>query len=377
MAEKPSVLIIGGLGFIGRFLALYIHENNVASDVRIVDKALPMLAWLAPEFKEACSPEKCMQADASKELSLPRVFDREDGKQWDFVFNCGGETRFSQDDDVYRVRSLALSIAVAKEAAKRGVKAFVELSTGAVYKSSPTPRKEEDKLKPWTRIAAFKLQAEEQIAKIDGLKLIIARIAFVYGDYATQFAASMLTQARVYKHLGEDLKWLWTKDLKVNTAHVKDVSRALWAMADWYAVQGRPRWNEEKMGPIPIFNIVDKGNTNQGKIVEILANIFQIKTGFQGTIASNFARMNIGSVVDDINQKVLGPWAKLLEDAGITRPVPITPFFEKELLNDEDLCMDGSRLEEVVGFTYEYPQITQELLQSTINSYIRMGWWPE
>lgn len=67
MAEKPAVLIIGGLGYIGRNLALYIHKNNLASEVRIVDKVLPQLAWLAPEFEEACSKEKFMQADASKE----------------------------------------------------------------------------------------------------------------------------------------------------------------------------------------------------------------------------------------------------------------------------------------------------------------------
>ena len=67
MAEKPSVLIIGGLGYIGRFLALHIHKNNLASDLRIVDKVLPQLARLAPEFKEACSGSKFMQADATRQ----------------------------------------------------------------------------------------------------------------------------------------------------------------------------------------------------------------------------------------------------------------------------------------------------------------------
>lgn len=70
MAEKPAVLIIGGLGYVGRFLALHIHKNNLASEVRIVDKVLPQLAWLAPEFAEACSQDKFMQADASKERTF-------------------------------------------------------------------------------------------------------------------------------------------------------------------------------------------------------------------------------------------------------------------------------------------------------------------
>lgn len=100
--------------------------------------------------------------------ALPRIFDRADGKEWDYVFNCGGETRYSQDDEVYRLRSLNLSLNIGKEAAKRKVKVFVELSTGMVYKSDSSPSKEGDKLKPWSRIAVFKLQAEEELAKIEG-----------------------------------------------------------------------------------------------------------------------------------------------------------------------------------------------------------------
>lgn len=84
------------------------------------------------------------------------------------MFNCGGETRLSQDDEVYKLRSLALSVALGKEAAKRGVKAFVELSTGMVYKSDSQSSKEGDKLKPWSKIAVYKLQAEEELAKIEG-----------------------------------------------------------------------------------------------------------------------------------------------------------------------------------------------------------------
>lgn len=68
--EKPAVLIIGGLGYIGRFLALHIHEQKLASEVRIVDKVLPQLAWLAPEFAEACSQDKFVQADGTRERML-------------------------------------------------------------------------------------------------------------------------------------------------------------------------------------------------------------------------------------------------------------------------------------------------------------------
>jgi nucleoside-diphosphate-sugar epimerase len=172
------------------------------------------------------------------------------------------------------------------------------------------------------------------------------------------------------------MKWLWTKDLRVNTVHITDAARALWAVADWYAVQKQANWDAKAMGKIPIFNIVDKGQTSQGTMAEIIGNLFGIETGFQGQLISTFARMNMDSVVDDVNDEVLGPWAELLGEAGITRPGPLTPFMEKELLKDTDLSMDGSRLEKVVGFTYEKPKITAELVQDMIDSYTRIGWWP-
>lgn len=56
--EKPSVLIIGGLGYIGRFLALHIHKNSLASEVRLVDKVLPQLAWLPPRVRRCVLPGK-------------------------------------------------------------------------------------------------------------------------------------------------------------------------------------------------------------------------------------------------------------------------------------------------------------------------------
>jgi nucleoside-diphosphate-sugar epimerase len=109
--------------------------------------------------------------------SLARIFDRPNGKQWDYVFNCGGETRFSQDDELYKLRIVALATALGTEAAKRGVKTFVELSSGHVYKPDREPRKETDKLKPVFKLAQYELQAEEELQKIEGFVLLCSVIS--------------------------------------------------------------------------------------------------------------------------------------------------------------------------------------------------------
>lgn len=118
------------------------------------------------------------------------------------------------------------------------------------------PRKETDKLKPWLRIAKWKLSAEEDLAKIDGLNLVVLRMPNVYGPYATKFVSTLLCMARVYQTLNKEMKWLWKEDLRQNTVHVEDASMAMWAAAEWYSKAPRGR------GPF-IFNIVDHGNTCQ------------------------------------------------------------------------------------------------------------------
>ncbi|KAF3001977.1 hypothetical protein E8E13_007655 [Curvularia kusanoi] len=366
---KPAVLIIGGLGYIGRHLAKYIHDNQLASEIRLVDKHLPELAWLAPEFKEACSRERFMQADASQERSLARIFDREGGKEFDYVFNCGGETRFSQDDKVYELRSHALSMAVGREAAKRKVQCFQELSTGMVYKPEPAPHKETDKLKPWNNQAKWKLKAEEDLAKVDGLNLMIMRIAHAYGPYTGKFLSTALCMARVYQDSGKEMKFLWKEDLRTNTVHIDDVVRALWTGAEWYVKQ-------PKKTPAPIYNIVDHGNTSQGTLAKIMRDVFNIETGFHGTLISAFARLNMDHVVDEVNDETLDPWAELQNKAGISQSTPLSPFMEKELLKDTDLSMDGSAFEKDTGFKYTHEKLTKESVEEVIESYKRQGWWP-
>ena len=83
----------------------------------------------------------------------------------------------------------------------------------------------------------------------------------------------------------------------------------------------------------------------------LIHEVFDIPTGFQGTIISTFARLNLDRVVDDVNDETLDPWADLQTKAGIPQTTPLSPFMEKELLKDTDLSLDGSAFEQTTGFT--------------------------
>jgi nucleoside-diphosphate-sugar epimerase len=54
----PSVLILGGVGFIGRHLVSYLVENNLVSKIRVADKVLPATAYLNPQHKKAFEDPK-------------------------------------------------------------------------------------------------------------------------------------------------------------------------------------------------------------------------------------------------------------------------------------------------------------------------------
>jgi len=128
--------------------------------------------------------------------------------------------------------------------------------------------------------------------------------------------------------------------------------------------------------PIPIFNIVDHSSTSQIHLSNLLSTQFSITSTFAGTLLSTFARLNLDSVVADANEELLDPWAELLKSAGITRPGPISPFMERELLGDKELSLDGGEFERRTGFVYNYEKLSNKGVQEMVESYRRMGWWP-
>lgn len=331
-----------------------------------------------------------MQADASRPQSLERIFSFPSGKPPIIVFNCGGETRYSQDPSVYDLRSTQLSKNLATHCASlTPPPVLVEFSTGMIYKAPGSSTissggcTETATLKPMLKIARAKLSAEEELAKIAAsgeLNYCTLRLAHVYGPYDVGFLSRGLCLARVYQSQGKEMKWLWDSKLRINTVHVDDVCTAAWSAAQWCrnhppartANQSTPSINDRA------FNIVDDGDTSQQTLATIIHQIFDIRTGFQGSVISQFAKMNLNNVVDDVNEEILQPWADLLKAKGISegQGSPLSPFMEKELLRDWDLCLNASKAKEVLYWECTVPRLTEQGLRGVLQSYETVGWWP-
>jgi nucleoside-diphosphate-sugar epimerase len=354
-------LILGGAGFIGRNLVQYLVENDLVSKIRVSDKVLPSLAGLSAEQKAIFDKVEFKQANLSRPQMVEKVFQDPEGK-FQYVFNLAGETKYSQADAVYQENIIDVSLTCAKEAAKQGAEKFIEVSTAQIYDSGSKPKKEDGKLKPWTGIAKAKLKAEEELKKIPGLNLIIVRPAVVYGPGDLLGIMPRLIIAAVYKSLNEKMEFLWDKDLKLNTVHVKDVCSALWHLA-------------QKGNKGSIFNLADENSTDQGSVNQLLEKIFNIKTSFLGNMKSKLATaVAMKTVADTANEKHLKPWSDLCKAAGITT-TPLTPYLDEELLYDNPLSIDGTAIKST-GFTYQQPKMTEEHLRETLNYFIKNGAFP-
>lgn len=52
------------------------------------------------------------------------------------------------------------------------------------------------------------------------------------------------------------------------------------------------------------FNIVDDCATTQADIAKVISEVVGVEAGFHGTLISTFAKMNMGDVIVDVNEKV-------------------------------------------------------------------------
>jgi len=362
-ADKPRVLVLGGVGFIGRNFVKYLVDNRCASYIRVVDKVLPPTAFLGKIHQAALEADgvEFKQGNLTSPASIEKVFTIDGGGKFNFVFNLAAETKYSQSDEIYKEKVLDLSVKCATEAVKQGVDRFVEVSTAQIYEAKKKASTEDSTAKPWTGLATYKLQAEKALQQMNGLKLNIVRPAVVYGPGDVSGVSPRLICGAVYRHLGEKMKFLWSADLKLNSVHVRDVCKALWHVATACPVGA-------------IYNLADKTDTTQGTICKHLESIFKIKTSYLGGVVSNVAKLNMKSITEDINDKHLKPWSDLCKNEGIEN-TPLTPYLDQELLYNNALSVDGSKIEST-GFRYDHPQMTEQLLREQVAYFVDQGLFP-
>jgi len=212
-------------------------------------------------------------------------------------------------------------------------------------------------------IAQARLEAEQAVANTPGLNYVIVRPAIVYGPGDILGVTPRVVIGAIYKESGERMELLWSQSLRLNTVHVEDVVSALWHLTS-HGNSGS------------IYNLSDKNDTNQGKINEILEEIYGIKTGFLGKAKSSIAKaLGMKQLTDFVNDKHLKPWSDLCKSRGIL-DTPLTPYLDEELLYKCETSINGSAIENT-GFAYNRPNVTADAIREVILDFVHKGVFPD
>jgi len=358
------VLVLGGSGFIGRHFVTYLHDNQLASRVLVADKVPYSIASLSENQLAIFSNEDFLsfkQADLKNPASVDALFEIAGGA-WDFVVNLAAVTKYSQAKEVYDANIVAVSAICAAAAAKFGVKRYIEVSTSQVYESKTRQTNEDGKLRPWTAIGVASLEAENAVRAVAGLNYVIVRPAIVYGTSDISGVTPRLIVGSIYKVTGDKMTSLYTKDMRVNTVHVKDVAKALWFLC-------------ENGASGEVFNLADGGDTDQGTINKILENLYGIRTTFLNSLKMSAAStMGTKFLVGLANDQHLKPFSDACKKYQI-QDTPLTPYLDEELIKETPTAVDGTKITGI-GFVYDHPQITPELCREVLEDFVIKGYFP-
>lgn len=74
------------------------------------------------------------------------------------------------------------------------------------------------------------------------------------------------------------------------------------------------------------------------------------------------SQMDMNTVVEEINDKHMGPWAEACNKDGVENS-PLSPYIDQELLHNQNLYLHPGKLSQNTNFTYNYPKMTKETLK--------------
>jgi len=361
---SDRILVLGGVGFIGRHLVTYLANNKLASKIGVCDKVLPDTAGLTEAETAVYKSDVVVykQVNLAREATIDKIFEL-DGGNWDIVINLAAATKYSQPNEVYQEHIVEVAKVAAKAALKFKVKKFVQVSTSQIYDAGKKPSDENGKVKPWTSLAKASLKAEEEVAA-SGVPYNIVRPAIVYGPSDCAGLTPRLIMGAVYQKLGEKMQTLWTEGLRLNTVHVSDVAKGIHLVAT-------------KGAPGEVYNLADSAESDQGSINKLIGKMFGIKTDTLGAIQSAvFTGVAMKTVAETANDKHLKPWSDLLKEHGIPES-PLTPYLDEELLYDNSTSIDGTKIVKNLGMKYDVPAPTEEILRGIVIEFEKRNYFPK
>lgn len=430
--EQVNVLILGGLTHVGRALLHFLvtelpQSKSRIGHIRMVDKYLlaekASTIYVDPDTIKAVKDDRVeyKQANLNISTTASQIFQGPNGIKYDFVFDLSGEGILNHDipSQFLLERTTKLSGLLSKIASTQGVKAYIRDSPPFwLSKAGETNCSEDFMIKqgenPNTARAYYFYEAERAAASNETLPLVILRSANVYGP--NQYHGTVtprIALGEVYSHLKEPLKLLWSADLRLHTLHSRDWCKAAWRAAEWISVRSREEANNlageqipyirpkdvNKIGEVvekskqddltsieniclptktpiaPIFNIADQDDMTQGKILDVIGKVFEIQTGFTNAAINTWAKLNLGSVVDDANEKHAEAVAEISskQDPPIEY-TPLTCYLSIQDLAHKAEALDPKKAQQILQWKAE-EKFDENTVREVIQSFKDAGAW--
>ncbi|TIA88836.1 hypothetical protein E3P99_02357 [Wallemia hederae] len=305
----------------------------------------------------------------------------------DHVFDLSGDIRFDVNE-LQHIQSTLASYQLGQIAATHPINSFTKL-TFPFYEFNSKPCSESTELSPQGGRGVWWHDSIRSLATIPNLPLSILRVGAWYGPSQLHGKITpRLMCGDIYRHLNEEMKFLWNGDLRLNTVHSEDVARALVALSKWRQsttdtspfnntfksyVDGEKLKQfqlppKETPSRAPLFNLVDDSDATQSSVAEQIAKVFHVKTGFLGGLISAFAKMDIEEMVEDVNEKHLDAWADMLKKSDI-KDTPLTPYLDEHFFKKNPIAMDASKMKKTLSFKCKHSHITTQDIQEIVNGF--------
>jgi nucleoside-diphosphate-sugar epimerase len=257
-----------------------------------------------------------------------------------------------------------------EDAAARGVKRFIHMSTCMLYApGSRGPLDEDAPTAPRGAHGLSKLGAEAFLrghGRADGPAWTILRAAPLYGRRGRHFAASLLVVGPLLRLLSPIVPRLGGGP-RHHFVHAEDVARAL-----LFALQ-------EDRTRHAIFNVADDDPLPLGERLGQTFDAYGIRSARLGKLpafAASFARASVRTpgTLRALDMSVLALWRAVVARHGL-KPA-LRPRLDREAVTlfDDELLIDGSRLR-ALGFKLRHPSFAAGWAE-TLRWYQAENWVP-
>ncbi|KAK8865698.1 hypothetical protein IAR55_000843 [Kwoniella newhampshirensis] len=360
---------------------------------------------------------------------------REAGGGFDVVFDLTGETGFDKPELIQITHTYQLALSLATSASKLPPslmpRSYVRL-TFPFYEMKSLPSSsighaESAELRQDGVRGRWWHETLRGTGLLPGLNFGVVRCGAWYGRGTWEGEIlPRLVIGHIYQYLKEEMKFLYNSDLRINTIHSLDIAQALYLLSLYLLSTPRATvlsqsaspvafsfrsqssssstlslssssknkrisvsetWrtiptvvSEKEKVQIPLFNVVDEGDSTQGSLARAVAQVWGIKFGFLNStmaiLVQQFAKTDFEEMVEDVNEMHVQAWSDMLSRSN--PPIdssPITPFLDQHAFRKMAICLDGSKAKRILGFKPLFPGVEVDELRRIVHDFQEDRLW--